>query len=66
MVIVTHNEALAARVPRVVKMRDGHVVSDETTVLATEPEVVANSSPLAGHEPGSGEPVPTAEPADGT
>ncbi len=29
MVIVTHNEALAARVPRRVKMRDGVIVEDE-------------------------------------
>ena len=28
MVIVTHNEALAARIPRVVKMRDGLIVED--------------------------------------
>ena len=66
MVIVTHNEALAARVPRVVKMRDGFIVSDETTVLGTEPQVVANASPISGHESAEGAPVPTAEPAEGT
>lgn len=31
MVIVTHNESLAARVPRVVKMRDGRIMEDGMT-----------------------------------
>jgi lipoprotein-releasing system ATP-binding protein len=37
MVIVTHNEGLAARVPRVVKMRDGYIVADEYSAASPAP-----------------------------
>jgi lipoprotein-releasing system ATP-binding protein len=46
MVIVTHNELLAARVPRVVKMRDGQIVEDARSgsVFGTGPAPTSETS----------------------
>ena len=64
MVIVTHNEALAARVPRVVKMKDGVIVED--TLASSNPFRVGDGAPEASEnapEAPSTDPVDPSSPA---
>lgn len=54
MVIVTHNEALAAQVPRVVKMKDGHIVDDSVREVARGHDVSAAPSEQCEDEQANG------------
>ena len=58
MVIVTHNEMLAARMPRVVKMRDGLIVED---IRTGDPFRVAAPAPSEGEPVAVEEPVRTTD-----
>ncbi|MEI8256607.1 MAG: ABC transporter ATP-binding protein, partial [Deltaproteobacteria bacterium] len=63
MVIVTHNEMLAASVPRVVKMRDGIIVEDTLASSIVHPASADLPADSSASESDAA-PAPSTDPAD--
>ena len=49
VVLVTHDPEVGAACDRIVRMRDGLIVGDERTAVATEPAHLGTPSPLPGY-----------------